>query len=248
MVGKYPITNEDNLRSIASFIQKLGHLGGLSTSGLSTYDDTGIFSDRLHDDLLLWQHRQLESSLLQKEFDKLCWSRWTLCVTVKKRRYNDHAQAHTCISGDLSTGTKIAGCEGFLLWSFSSPEVFFSFSPSFSTQCCSSITSCLFSWLDVVASVHSFFSAISLSSSTSSEDVSRSLLSSSNCSSSSSSSSFHFLFRCAPLMLLIFVPKSPSLTPSNILETIQNKTDYILSICCYESTTMFNCYIYCLEW
>lgn len=143
-------------------------------------------------------------------------------VTVKKCRYSD--QAHTCISGDLSTGTKIAGCERFLLWIFSSPEVFFSSSSSFSTQRCFSITSSLFSWLDVVASVHSFCSIISLSSSASSEDVSISLFSSSICSSSSSSSSFHLLFRCAPLMLLIFVPKSPFLSSLNILQTIQNKT------------------------
>lgn len=49
----WQVTNEHNLRSIASFIQKLGHLRGLSTSRLSTYDNTRIFSDRLHDDLLL---------------------------------------------------------------------------------------------------------------------------------------------------------------------------------------------------
>lgn len=56
---------ESNLPGITSFVQKLRHLSGLSTSCLTTDDDTGVFSDCLHDDLLLCQHGQLQSGLLQ---------------------------------------------------------------------------------------------------------------------------------------------------------------------------------------
>lgn len=69
---KYTVENlwmrsHNILPGIAGFIQKLRHLGCFSTSCLSTDDDAGIFSDGLHDDLLLCQHGQLQSSLLQQQ-------------------------------------------------------------------------------------------------------------------------------------------------------------------------------------
>lgn len=60
---------EVDLPGITSLIQKLRHLSGLSTSRLSTDDDTGVLSHCLHDDLLLCQHGQLQTSFLQQQIE-----------------------------------------------------------------------------------------------------------------------------------------------------------------------------------
>lgn len=66
---QYQHHREDALPGIAGFIQKLRHLSCLSTSCLSTDDDKGVFSHCLHDELLLRQHGQLQTSLLQQQIE-----------------------------------------------------------------------------------------------------------------------------------------------------------------------------------
>lgn len=52
------------LPAVACFVEKLGHLCSLPTAGLTTHNDNGVLSHRLHDGLLFSEDRELEPLLL----------------------------------------------------------------------------------------------------------------------------------------------------------------------------------------
>ena len=58
---------ENNVLRVAGFVEKLWDLSGFAAASFTANDDDVVLCDRLHDDLLFGQDRQLEALLLKIE-------------------------------------------------------------------------------------------------------------------------------------------------------------------------------------